>query len=123
MHWLSSLLSGGALGAIVTAILTYLSKRNESRSRNETIYADHTDELFDRIDKLTDERDQSNRQADKLRIKVEAQTETISKLEKEVERQSKIIDKLTRQIGELNDQIAKMSRLEQEELNQNENTK
>lgn len=123
MHWLTSLLSGGALGGIITASLAYLSNRNDSRSHSETVYADHTDDLFERIDKLTDERDKSNRQAVKLQAKVEAQTVTINKLEKEVAEQNRIIDKLTRQIGELNERIEKMSKLEQEEISQNESSK
>ncbi len=123
VHWLTSLLGGGALGGIITAALTYFSKRNESHSHTETVYADHADDLFDRIDKLTEERDKSNRQAIKLQAKVEAQTMTVAKLEEKVAEQNKIIDKLTRQIGELNERIEKMSKLEREELSKNERTK
>lgn len=123
MHWLTSLLGGGALGGIITATLTYFSKRNESHSHTEAVYADHADDLFDRIDKLTEERDKSNRQAIKLQAKVETQTMTVAKLEKKVAEQNEIIVKLTRQVSELNEQIKKMSRLEQEELNKNENSK
>lgn len=116
-------LIGSVFGGAVTAFYSYKGKRLTNTTDSEKIYADHTDDLFARIDKLTDERDKSNREAVKLQAKVEAQTETISKLEKEVTEQSKIIDKLTRQIGELNEQIKKMNKLEREELNQNESSK
>lgn len=123
MHWLTTLLGGGALGGIITAALGYLSKVNDNQSHNEKVYADHTDELFERIDHLTDERDKSNRQVVKLQAKIETQNRTISSLKAKVDRQNEVIDKMTQQIGELSEHIKSLSKLEQEEIKSNENSK
>lgn len=80
------------LVALITAAFTYLGSRKKAASNNESIYADHTKETWERIDKLTGERDDLKQEVIELRIKVAQMTATV--------------DELNKQIGELRQQLA-----------------
>lgn len=88
---ISSLL-GGALGAF----WNYKGKVVDSSASREDIYADHTEELFKRLDNLTDERDglkQQNinlmNQVKQLRAQVRNLTTQVNKLTKIIEGRDK----------------------------------
>ena len=88
---ISSLL-GGALGAF----WNYKGKVVDSSASLEDIYADHTEELFKRLDNLTDERDglkQQNinlmNQVKQLRAQVRNLTTQVNKLTKIIEGRDK----------------------------------
>ena len=92
-----ALLSGGS----VTAIFSYLSSRKESTTNSEGIYADHTRELFDRIDKISAELEQEKtlrRQRDlenvKLRSTIKNQNQLIEELQDKIDYLTKMIEEL-----------------------------
>lgn len=75
------------LSAVVAAVASFLVGKLNSSSSNEGVYAAHFGELLDKIDKLTNERDDLKNQ--------------ILKLQDQIRTQSKIIDELTKQIKNL----------------------
>lgn len=79
--------------ALVTSGLTYLGIRSQASSSNEGIYADHTKELWEKIDSVSNERDDLKTQ--------------VLKLQTQVENAQRTIDALNNQIGELTDQLKK----------------
>lgn len=139
MHWLNSLLGGGVLGSIVTGALVYLQTINSNHTDLEkTIIGntpDRMEKLYNRIDKLTKERESYAAQSIKLQQKVDSlqdtvndqdsvikkQTKTIKELREQVTKQSNIIDKLNAQIGKLSEKIDRLGHLEKEEINDETN--
>ncbi|MQS52182.1 hypothetical protein [Companilactobacillus mishanensis] len=83
-------------GGAITGLTGVWGLHVKNRGSNEQVYAEHTDELFDRLDKITSERDDLKEQVIKLTAKVNEQT--------------KVIDQLNKQMGELN---IKFDRLEE----------
>lgn len=83
------------MGGIVTGVFGVWLQRIKNKGTNESIYADHTQELFERLDKITQERDDLKEQVMKLQNQIERQNELINK-------QNGIIDSLNKQVGELN---------------------
>ncbi|APX72728.1 hypothetical protein M5C72_06375 [Companilactobacillus allii] len=79
------------VGGAVTGIFGVWLQRTKNKGSNESIYADHTQELFDRLDKITQERDDLKEQ--------------VIKLNNQVQKQSNIIDSLTKQVGNLNEKF------------------
>lgn len=75
-------------GAIVSGIFGVWLQKLKNTGSNESVYAEHTDSLWDRLDKITDERDELKEQVIRLNAKIDEQ--------------SKIIDQLTRQMSTLN---------------------
>ncbi|MQS88293.1 hypothetical protein [Companilactobacillus mishanensis] len=75
-------------GAIVSGIFGVWGQKLKNTSSNESVYAEHTDIMWDRLDKITNERDELKEQVIKLNAKIDEQ--------------SKIIDQLTRQMSALN---------------------
>lgn len=92
-----ALLSGGS----VTAVFSWMSNRKEQSVTSESIYADHTRELFDRIDKISAELEQEKtlrRQRDlenvKLRSTVKNQNQLIEELQDKIDYLTKMIEEL-----------------------------
>ncbi|GAB6091801.1 hypothetical protein [Furfurilactobacillus curtus] len=82
------------MGSSFTGYLTYRSTIKKNQTDREDIYADHTGELWDRLDKITSERDELKAQVIKLQTKVEEQ--------------SRMIDDMTHQIGKLTKEVKEM---------------
>lgn len=85
-------------GSGLASWLTYRSTIKRDKTQREDIYADHTGELWERLDKITDERDELSKTVIKLQGKVDDQSNTIKT-------QSQVIDELGRQVERLGDQI------------------
>ena len=84
---ISSLL-GGALGAF----WNYKGKVVDSSASREDIYADHTEELFKRLDNLTDERDGLKQQNTNLMNQVKQLRAQVRNLTTQVNKLTKIIE-------------------------------
>lgn len=127
MHQVIIAVISSIFGGAVTAFYGYKGKQVASKTDGEKTYAEYSSELFDRIDKLTQERDRSAKQVIKLQSKVDGQdrtikeqTATIHKLEKKVDEQSAVIDRLNKQIGEMSTKLDALGKLEKEEINNDE---
>ncbi|WDT65102.1 hypothetical protein NV391_09035 [Companilactobacillus crustorum] len=83
------------VGGVVTGVFGVWLQRIKNKGTNESIYADHTKELFERLDQITQERDDLKEQVIKLQGQISQQNELIQK-------QNGIIDSLNDQVGELN---------------------
>jgi uncharacterized protein YlxW (UPF0749 family) len=79
-----------AIGTIVGAIASALVAKYHY-GNNEPVYAKNTADLFARIDKLTDERDQLQEQVVELKAKVDKQTLLIESLTAQVQHVSKVV--------------------------------
>ncbi|PEH04057.1 hypothetical protein CP356_06710 [Lactobacillus sp. UMNPBX5] len=90
---ISSLL-GGALGAF----WNYKGKVVDSSASREDIYADHTEELFKRLDNLTNERDDLKQQNINLMNQVDQLKSQTKLLEKQVQVLTKRVKDLTKAI-------------------------
>ena len=84
---ISSLL-GGALGAF----WNYKGKVVDSSASREDIYADHTEELFTRLDNLTNERDDLKHQNINLMNQVKQLRAQVRNLTTQVNKLTKIIE-------------------------------
>lgn len=84
---ISSLL-GGALGAF----WNYKGKVVDSSASREDIYADHTEELFKRLDNLTNERDDLKQQNINLMNQVKQLRTQVRNLTTQVNKLTKIIE-------------------------------
>lgn len=84
---ISSLL-GGALGAF----WNYKGKVVDSSASREDIYADHTEELFKRLDNLTNERDDLKQQNINLMNEVKQLRAQVRNLTTQVNKLTKIIE-------------------------------
>jgi len=82
------------VGGVVTGVFGVWLQRTKNKGTNESVYADHTQELFDRLDKITQERDDLKEQ--------------VIKLNNLVQKQSNIIDSLNEQVGKLNEKFDSM---------------
>lgn len=89
---------GGALSVWIT------SKHNTSAS-NEGVYATHTDEMWARIDALTNERDDLKQKVIKLTAKVEEQSKIITDQGILIETLNTKIDVLLEKFGVSKDEI------------------
>ena len=89
-------------GSGLASWLTYRSTVKRDNTRREDIYADHTGELWERLDKITDERDELSKTVIKLQSKVDDQSKTIRE-------QSKVIDAFGKQVNQLSEQVKKLS--------------
>ncbi|KRN88208.1 uroporphyrinogen-III C-methyltransferase [Ligilactobacillus acidipiscis] len=90
------------IGAIIIAIISgvggWYANKSKKVSSNEAVYADHTKDLWKRLDKLTHELDDTKTERDSLRIKV-------NQLQSTVDGQSKTIEAQTKQIEELKNSV------------------
>ncbi|KRO00880.1 hypothetical protein [Companilactobacillus kimchiensis] len=87
-------------GAVITGIFGVWLQRLKNQGSNENVYADHTKELFERLDQITQERDD---------LKVQ-----VIKLQNQVSKQNNTIDALNKQVGVLNSKFDKFNELEEE---------
>lgn len=87
-------------GAVITGIFGVWLQRLKNQGSNENVYADHTKELFERLDQITHERDD---------LKVQ-----VIKLQNQVSKQNNTIDALNKQVGVLNSKFDKFNELEEE---------
>jgi len=87
-------------GAVITGVFGVWLQRLKNQGSNENVYADHTKELFDRLDQITQERDD---------LKVQ-----VIKLQNQVSKQNNTIDALNKQVGVLNSKFDKFNELEEE---------
>ena len=81
-------LLGGALGAF----WNYKGKVVDSSASREDIYADHTEELFKRLDNLTNERDDLKQQNINLMNQVKQLRAQVRNLTTQVNKLTKIIE-------------------------------
>lgn len=90
------------LGAIIIAIISgvggWYANKSKKVSSNEAVYADHAEDLWKRIDKLSDELDDTKKERDTLRVKV-------NQLQVTVDGQSKTIEEQTKRIEELKNSV------------------
>lgn len=84
--------------ALVGGIGGWWATSRNNGTQREDIYADHMPGLWDRLDKITQERDDLKEQVNTLQIEVEKQSLTIKN-------QSRIIDQLNDSVNELKDSI------------------
>ena len=68
------------------ALLALKGNIEKANIGNERIYADKTDDLFNRSDKLTDERDDLKGQVLKLQSEVKALTKAVDSLKNEMKK-------------------------------------
>lgn len=87
-------------GAVITGVFGVWLQRLKNQGSNENVYADHTKELFDRLDQITQERDD---------LKVQ-----VIKLQNQVSKHNNTIDALNKQVGVLNSKFDKFNELEEE---------
>jgi len=87
-------------GAVITGVFGVWLQRLKNQGSNENVYADHTKELFERLDQITQERDD---------LKVQ-----VIKLQNQVSKQNNTIDALNKQVGVLNSKFDKFNELEEE---------
>lgn len=88
MITLISSLFGGALGAF----WNYKGKRVDSVATREDIYADHTEELWKRLDDITKERDELKEQNIELISQVKQLRTQVRNLTKQVEELTKAVE-------------------------------
>lgn len=84
---------GGLFGVWLQAKKN-IGEDQKARVSNEGIYAEHTSELLDRLDKVYGERNKLQQQVTELQLKVDEQSRTI--------------DELNHQIGGLSDKIGEL---------------
>ncbi|GAX04054.1 hypothetical protein IWT140_01691 [Secundilactobacillus pentosiphilus] len=82
---------------------TWWATTVNDKTKREDVYADHMPEWWDRLDKITQERDDLKEQVNTLQIEVEKQSATIKQ-------QSKIIDQLNESVNELKISINKTNK-------------
>lgn len=102
---LSVFLGGGALGAVLTSLVSRYNNQSDNLTKKEGIFAEHYTELVTTLKNLMDERNDLqdqisglHKQLDKQSQKIDAQNEQIRKQCKKIDAQNELIDKLTKQI-------------------------
>lgn len=85
----------GIISAGITAAVSLFVAKFNNSTTAEGIYAEHTKDLWKRLDTVSNQLENVTAERDELKDQVQ-------KLQDEVEKQSKLIDELTTQIGSLN---------------------
>jgi len=62
------------IGGVVTGVFGVWLQRVKNQSSNESVYANHTQDLFERLDKITSERDDLKNQV----IELQGQVKTLN---------------------------------------------
>lgn len=88
------------VGAIITGVFGVWLQRLKNQGSNENIYADHTNDLFERLDRITNERDDLKEQ--------------VIELKAQVEKLNSVIDSLNDQMGNLTIQLNQLTNQEEE---------
>ncbi|QLL69802.1 hypothetical protein [Lactobacillus sp. 3B(2020)] len=96
-------LSGGG----ITGLFTYMQSRRDDRTQREEVYADHMPDLFERLDRLTDEREELKKQNTELSAQV-------SSLKSQVDSLNSVIDALNRQVAKLTEELKSRGDIEDE---------
>lgn len=86
-------------GAVITGIFGVWLQRLKNQGSNENVYAEHTEDLFKRLDKITNERDDLKEQ--------------VIELKGQVEKLNDVIDSLNEQMGNLTTQLNKFTKQEE----------
>lgn len=87
-------------GGVVTGIFGVWLQRTKNRGTNESVYAEHTEDLFKRLDKITNERDDLKFQ--------------VIELKGQVKKLNGVIDSLNEQVGELTSKLDDFTKREEE---------
>lgn len=87
-------------GAVMTGVFGVWLQRLKNQGSNENIYADHTNDLFKRLDRITSERDDLKEQV----IELKAQVQELNS----------VIDSLNERMGNLTIQLNKFTKKEEE---------
>lgn len=101
MHVLANILSAVLGGGTVAAVINYASSKSSDNVKREDVYADHTQELFDRLDKLTDERDGLKDQVLEQSKTIDTLNDQIKQLRQDNDRLIDQVHKLTERVNEL----------------------
>ncbi len=80
--------------AVIGGALTWWATSKNDGTQREDVYADHMPEIWSRLDKITQERDD-------LKVQVESLQDQVSKQSATIDNQSRIIDKLNKSVNEL----------------------
>lgn len=90
------------IGAIIIAIISgvggWHANKSKKISSTESVYAEHTRDLWERLDKLSNELNSVTKERNELQIQVE-------QLRRQIEDQSKMIGNLQREIKNLTNKI------------------
>ena len=86
-------------GAVITGVFGVWLQRLKNQSSNENIYADHTADLFKRLDKITNERDDLKNQ--------------VIELKGQVQKLNGVIDSLNEQMGQLTSKLEEFTKQEE----------
>lgn len=90
------------LGAIVIAVISgiggWYANKSKKVSSTESVYAEHTQDLWNRLDKLSNELNSVTKERNELQIQVE-------QLRKQIESQSKMIGNLQLEVKKLTAEI------------------
>lgn len=87
------------VGGVVTGVFGVWLQRTKNKGTNESVYAEHTEDLFNRLDKITNERDD-------LKIQV-------IELKGQVEKLNGVIDSLNEQMGKLTSKLEDFTKREE----------
>jgi len=87
------------VGGVVTGVFGVWLQRLKNKGTNESVYADHTQELFKRLDKITQERDDLKDQ--------------VIELKGQVKQLNIVIDSLNNQMGNLTAQLNEFTKQEE----------
>lgn len=90
------------IGAIIIAIISgvggWYANKSKKISSTESVYAEHTRDLWERLDKLSNELNSVTKERNELQIQVE-------QLRRQIEDQSKMIGNLQRGVKNLTNKI------------------
>ena len=98
MHILSTIVGTLLGGGTVAALINYASSKGSDWVKREDVYADHTKELFERLDKLTNERDE-------LKDQVLEQSKTIDILNGQIKQLRQDNEQLIEQVRKLTEKV------------------
>lgn len=88
-------------GAIVGGFFNVWLQHVKNQGGNEKVYAEYSEDMYQRTKKAMDERDDLKQQVIEMRVQISEQSKTIKK-------QSKVIDGLTAQVEKLRTQFKSM---------------
>ena len=90
------------IGAIIIAIISgvggWYANKSKKVSSTESVYAEHTRDLWDRLDKLSNELNSVTKERNELQIQVE-------QLRKQIEDQSRMIGNLQLEVKNLTNKV------------------
>lgn len=89
---------GAVIIAIISGIGGWYANKSKKVSSTESVYAEHTKDLWDRLDKVSKDLESVTKERNELQIQVE-------QLRKQIEDQSKIIGNLQFEVKNLTNKI------------------